>query len=79
MGPTGNVGIGTNNPQAKLEINGNAILNGPLSVRGDISLQNALFSSALPGLNMRPVGVFEFNLFDYTSNMPNPYYSPGSD
>nr|WP_293833387.1 hypothetical protein [uncultured Arsenicibacter sp.] len=68
----GRVGIGTSNPQAKLDINGNTIMSGPLAVRSDISFTNALTSSALPGLNLRPIGLFEISVFGYDDGPHEP-------
>lgn len=40
----GNVGIGKNSPNAKLDVNGNTILSGSLIVNNDITSTNAVFS-----------------------------------
>lgn len=86
---TGNVGIGTNNPQNKLDVNGNSNINGNLKLSGNLTFADTkvlgylpatggapeIFSlGTLPNLNLRSVTSCS-NAF---TNVPSTYQFNGS-
>lgn len=52
-----NIGIGTNLPQAKLDVNGNSLLNGEAKIMGNLILPNLPAASVDPYANMDVLGL----------------------
>lgn len=48
---SGNVGIGTNDPAEKLQVNGNAIINGNLNLYGELGTSNILVDGNIVAMN----------------------------
>ncbi len=55
----GNVGIGTITPNAKLEVVGNAIINGNINIAGGTN--SGIYADATGGLNMVPIGIVSYS------------------
>ena len=71
----GNVGIGTSNPQARLDVSGNAVISGDLTVSGQIFGQVVDTSDANLKTNVKPIN----NALDKVNNIRGVYFEYISD
>ena len=71
----GNVGIGTSNPQARLDVSGNAVISGDLTVNGQIFGPVVDTSDANLKTNVKPIN----NALDKVNNIRGVYFEYISD
>jgi hypothetical protein len=62
LAPSGNLGIGSPIPTAKLDVNGGALIGGPLSVKGDLTVNGAIRANVIQTTLRTAEGLDDFVL-----------------